>query len=274
MGPSAAQTTRHQHLQCFAGFGMVLTNKTLVQGIPACDTFYVQDKWIVEVVRLPLRAAAESQPPQLRLSVRFEPHFTKLSLLKPIVQKSVRKETKDWMAGYVDMLQGAIKELTAVAAVNNNDNASSALSSITPTKPKTTLMGPTTSSHGGGDDDDDSEAEASALLTMVAATSNAVAKPSTAAVVSMANDMAQHQHQQQQQQGGVLVFAKSVQRLVALAIVLVILLGVLLLFQLVALQATLSTLQLQVQGVYVQNAMVMYQLQRQLLALQLQQIPE
>jgi hypothetical protein len=264
ISPSAAKTTRHQHLNCFAGFGMVLANKTLVQGIPACDTFYVQDKWIVEVVRHPLDVSSSSltaaPPPQLRLSVRFEPHFTKRSLLKAIIQNSVRKETKDWMAGYVDMLQGAIQELTARDAVNRNSyNASSS----PPTKPKTTCMVPTTSSRGGTDED----AAASNLLPVVAIPSNSVAKSSKAAVVSTAIET----QQQQLQQGDILFAAKSLQRLVAFAIVLVILLGVLLLFQLIALQATLSTLQLRVQGVYVQNAMVMCQLQRQLLALGLQQ---
>jgi VAD1 Analog of StAR-related lipid transfer domain len=262
MGPSAAQTTRHQHLQCFAGYGLVLTNKTIVQGIPSCDSFYVQDKWIVEVVghRPPTSAAsaATQQPPsQLKLSVRFEPHFTKRSLLKPIIQNSVRKETNDWMAGYLEMLQRAIKEL----AVDD------AISSATPTK----SMARTTTSRN---DHECNDTDAIAVRPMAAATADtAVVTPSTAGVVSTANDRAHQQRRYQQQDDyDVLVFAKSVQRLVALAIVLVLLLGVLLLFQLVAFQATLSTLQLQVQGVYVQNAMVMYQLQRQLLAIQLQQI--
>ena len=95
LGPSAADTTRQQKLRTYHGLGIVLENRTLVAGIPAADSFYVQDHWILE-------ALGENQ---VQLTVRYDTRFTKRSMFKSIITKSIRKETKEWMAGYVDMIQ-------------------------------------------------------------------------------------------------------------------------------------------------------------------------
>ena len=100
LGPSAADTTRQQKLRTYAGLGITLENKTLVAGIPAADSFYIQDHWVLEAV-------GENQ---VRLTVRYDTRFIKRSMFKSIISKSIRKETKEWMAGYLDMVQSVLAE--------------------------------------------------------------------------------------------------------------------------------------------------------------------
>ena len=108
LGPSAADTTRQQKLRQYAGFGIVLENRTIVAGIPAADSFYVQDHWVLE-------AMGENQ---VKLTVHYDTRFTKRSMFKSIITKSIRKETKEWMVGYVDMVQSVLSEKVSNPAVN------------------------------------------------------------------------------------------------------------------------------------------------------------
>lgn len=100
LGPSAARTTRHQRLCRFRGHGMILENTTVVGGIPYADAFHVQDCWVI--------AALDDYKIQIR--VCYDTRFTKLALFKAIIEKSVRRETKEWCIGYTTMLQEALMD--------------------------------------------------------------------------------------------------------------------------------------------------------------------
>ena len=113
IGPSSARTSRQQRLRKFEGIGMALENRTFVEGIPAADCFFVQDLWLLEVTN-------ESQ---LQLSVRYDVKFKKRSIFRNIIQKSVRKETKEWIAGYVDMVQAALRQDTSGKLSQSHESA-------------------------------------------------------------------------------------------------------------------------------------------------------
>ena len=100
IGPSSAQTSRQQRLRKFPGIGLALENKTVIEGIPGADCFHIQDIWLLEFVN-------ESES---RLSVHFDIIFQKRSMFKSIIQKNVRKETKQWIAGYVDMVEACLDD--------------------------------------------------------------------------------------------------------------------------------------------------------------------
>lgn len=107
LGPSAAHTKRRQQLRRFPGYGISLENTTNIEGIPSADAFSVNDHWVIEVESAFL----------VNLHVRFDTRFTKIALFKAIIEKNVRKETKDWFAGYGKMLQDALAEKTSIASI-------------------------------------------------------------------------------------------------------------------------------------------------------------
>lgn len=109
VGPSEARTTRKQTLERFDNRGILLENITIVEGIPAADTFRLTDQWLIET----LDGCAGVD--QIKLSSSFEVKFIKRSLLRGIIEKSVRKETGDWWTGYKRMLQTALTEKTGAA---------------------------------------------------------------------------------------------------------------------------------------------------------------
>jgi hypothetical protein len=100
LGPSSAHTTRHQRLCRFRGLGMVLENTTVIGGIPYADAFHVQDHWVI---------AADGDY-IVQVLVCYDTRFTKLALFKAMIEKSVRKETKEWFIGYTTMLQEALMD--------------------------------------------------------------------------------------------------------------------------------------------------------------------
>jgi hypothetical protein len=100
LGPSSARTTRHQRLCRFRGHGMVLENTTMVEGFPSADAFYVQDHWVI---------AADGDY-RAQILVCYDTRFTKLALFKAIIEKSVRRETKEWFIKYTTMLQEALTD--------------------------------------------------------------------------------------------------------------------------------------------------------------------
>ena len=90
MGPSEAKTTRKQILRRYQQYGMTLENITAVEGIPAADTFSVHDFWRIEA----------DGTDTVTISANFAPRFTKRTIFKNLIEKSVLKETKAWFAGY------------------------------------------------------------------------------------------------------------------------------------------------------------------------------
>jgi VAD1 Analog of StAR-related lipid transfer domain len=100
MGPSEARTTRKQKLRRFQHCGITLENDTAVEGIPAADTFSVRDFWRIEA----------DGTDHVILSVNFAPNFTKRTIFKNIIEKSVVKETSVWFSGYIAMMQETLQE--------------------------------------------------------------------------------------------------------------------------------------------------------------------
>lgn len=99
MGPSEALTTRRQRLRRFPQYGMTVENKTVVEGVPAANTFSVHDFWKIEA----------DGTDCVVLSVNFASRFTKRTLFKSLIEKSILKETNEWFAGYMTMVREALE---------------------------------------------------------------------------------------------------------------------------------------------------------------------
>ena len=98
LGPSEAKTTRRQLLRRYQNLGITIENKTLVEGIPAADTFSVVDFWHIK----------SDGTDNVILSVSFEINFTKRTMFKNIIEKSVLRETGAWLLGYSEMIRDAL----------------------------------------------------------------------------------------------------------------------------------------------------------------------
>jgi hypothetical protein len=102
VGPSGAQTTRHQTYRRFGSQGFIIENTTKVKGIPAADCFQVQDRWVFE------QSSTTTSDNSISMTVSFHITFTKRTMLKPIIEKNIRHETKSWFQGYVKMVMEAL----------------------------------------------------------------------------------------------------------------------------------------------------------------------
>jgi hypothetical protein len=103
LGPSKAKTLRQQTIRRFGNYGVILENTTMVQGVPAADCFRVHDRWVVE-------AARDATDGGLTMTVTFRIEFTKATMFKPLIQKNIRRETKNWFQGYVKMLHQVLAQ--------------------------------------------------------------------------------------------------------------------------------------------------------------------
>ncbi|GAX10665.1 hypothetical protein FisN_14Lh173 [Fistulifera solaris] len=99
LGPSEARTKRHQRLWRFDQ-GMLLENTTYIEGIPHADTFCICDRWLI----------AQSTSTSVQLSSSFEIQFTKRSLFRSLIEKSVKRETLEWWTGYTKMIQDVLSQ--------------------------------------------------------------------------------------------------------------------------------------------------------------------
>ena len=122
IGPSKADTFRHQLLERYGKFGAVLTSKTTVgQNVPMGDCFHVEDEWIIEKQQQHHSHSNGNNkndgerntmlPPSvsLVLTVKFRLVFTKRTMLKSIITKNCASETTNWFAGYVKMIRNALR---------------------------------------------------------------------------------------------------------------------------------------------------------------------
>jgi VAD1 Analog of StAR-related lipid transfer domain len=98
-GPTSAQTSRQQKLRKYDSFGMILENTTRVQGIPSADAFCIQDFWLIE---------AMPDGKSIRIMTWFDTLFHKRSLIKGLIQKSIRGETKEWLVKYHKFMLDAL----------------------------------------------------------------------------------------------------------------------------------------------------------------------
>jgi VAD1 Analog of StAR-related lipid transfer domain len=112
VGPSSAHTTREQTLRRFGDCGMILENKTQVDGIPSSDCFHVQDQWIMEGVSE--EGADDAVPTRVRLSVRFDTRFHRRVMFQNMIVKTIRSETKRWLDRYLIMVREALQDSDAI----------------------------------------------------------------------------------------------------------------------------------------------------------------
>ena len=100
VGPSSALAERRQRFRRYGEYGFYLETTTNVKGIIASDSFYVDDKWIIE----------PSGDTNVTLTVRHQVRFTKRTMLKSIILKSTNAEVQAWFAGYSKMLLASLEE--------------------------------------------------------------------------------------------------------------------------------------------------------------------
>jgi hypothetical protein len=116
LGPSQARTTRHQRLKRFDDHGMLVENTTvIVDNIPAVDSFYVHDYWVIQ--------ASSSDSQQVILSTRFAARFTKRALFRGLIEKNVIKEATAWFSTYAEMVQSKLQQPPQSSAVGEATNA-------------------------------------------------------------------------------------------------------------------------------------------------------
>ena len=114
LGPSKAKTTRLQRLHRFDyNLGICWENTTTVEGIPAADCFRIEDRWVFEPIPAINSDPSDSrnmatempQPSAIKLTVTFRIVFFKRTMLKSLIQKNVRQENRNWVHGYVAMVE-------------------------------------------------------------------------------------------------------------------------------------------------------------------------
>jgi VAD1 Analog of StAR-related lipid transfer domain len=105
IGPSEAQTQRIQALKRFSSHGMILTNSTQVTGIPAADCFKAEDFWIIEAID-----GGSGEAAIIVISARFAPRFHKRTMLKGLIERSIKRETTEWFRLYFDMVRTALED--------------------------------------------------------------------------------------------------------------------------------------------------------------------
>ena len=110
IGPSEAETFRHQSLKRYGRYGAILQNVTTVgKAVPMGDCFRVEDKWIIEQKQEQQQHQGSHQQENfLTLSVFFRTVFVKRTMFKSIIQKNAISETKKWFQGYSAMIQKAL----------------------------------------------------------------------------------------------------------------------------------------------------------------------
>jgi VAD1 Analog of StAR-related lipid transfer domain len=111
-GPSEAKTTRTQLLRRYEQCGLIIENKTIVEGVPAADAFFVDDYWRIEA----------NGVDEVIVSVSFEICFTKRTMFRNVIEKSVLRETRDWLSSYSSMIHKTLADEIAPSVDDTNDN--------------------------------------------------------------------------------------------------------------------------------------------------------
>jgi VAD1 Analog of StAR-related lipid transfer domain/GRAM domain len=94
VGPTSTMATRSQTLSRFGDLGLCLLSRTTVVGIPAADTFHVEECWFVEQV----------SSHEIHLTVLPEIVFVKRTMFKRMIESSTKSEILIWYKGFVAML--------------------------------------------------------------------------------------------------------------------------------------------------------------------------
>ena len=104
IGPSTALTKKEQKctllLQQQSIKGIVLHSSTKFEGVPYCDCFMVEEKWIIEPYN-----ESTSDAIGCFLSIRLRVNFIKSTMMKKIICNQTLTETKDWFELYIQFLE-------------------------------------------------------------------------------------------------------------------------------------------------------------------------
>lgn len=114
VGPSEAHTQRSQIVRRYDPLGITFQNTTHVEGIPAADCFSVHDFWTI----------ASAGDSSVVVSVRFAARFTKRTLFRNVIERNIKRETKEWFASFSKMAHAALEQTTASTATLPLDEAS------------------------------------------------------------------------------------------------------------------------------------------------------
>jgi hypothetical protein len=85
----------------------------MIGGIPSADAFSVQDHWVI---------AADGDY-VVQILVCYDTRFTKLALFKAMIEKSVRRETKEWFIGYTAMLQETLMDKSTAVSLAETEES-------------------------------------------------------------------------------------------------------------------------------------------------------
>jgi len=107
LGPSEAKTSREQRFQRFGKLGAILLNTTTIHGVPGADCFKIEDRWVVESMTDTTTTSSSSK---VVFTVSFQVNFSKRTMMKPLIQKNIKIETKKWFQGYVEFIQRSLHE--------------------------------------------------------------------------------------------------------------------------------------------------------------------
>lgn len=107
VGPSSAMATRRQTLKRYGDFGMCMEASTAIEGVPAADTFYVSDRWLLE-----------ESGAAIKFTVLYKTVFTKRTMFKRMIEQSTKSELKSWYEGYVKVLMMQTQD--SVTAANES----------------------------------------------------------------------------------------------------------------------------------------------------------
>ena len=125
VGPTEAHTRRRQAVRRFGIYGITFTNTTHVDGIPAADCFAVHDFWTITPV---VDKDADHPHTAITVSVRFAPRFTKRTLFRSVIERNIKRETKEWGAHFETMARAALQQ--AVELKLHESSERSGLSSV------------------------------------------------------------------------------------------------------------------------------------------------
>mmetsp|Transcript_34065 Transcript_34065/g.37642 ORF Transcript_34065/g.37642 Transcript_34065/m.37642 type:complete len:486 (-) Transcript_34065:40-1497(-) len=103
-GPSSTIARRKQTLHRHETFGICMYTTTNIKGVPASNTFYVSERWLIESIG--------SNNSQICLTILNEIVFTKRSLLKQVITSSTRDEVRGWYKHYLKMLSSQVQSTT------------------------------------------------------------------------------------------------------------------------------------------------------------------
>ena len=108
VGPTEAHTRRRQVVRRYGPHGITFQNTTHIEGIPAADCFSVHDFWTIAPIVDETKD--DGQRTTVIVNVRFAPRFTKRTLFRSVIERNIKRETKQWFASYETMTREVLEQ--------------------------------------------------------------------------------------------------------------------------------------------------------------------